>query len=193
MSLCSNRLILFDFYGVISSEIAPKWFNNHIKDSTYAAILKNKYFKPADLGLFTFKETIHNMAIDLGFNEEEILTEMKSYAKLKIPLLDKIKELKKRNTIGLLSNAAIGIFDILFPSLDFNLYFDNKCFISCDYKIKNPDLKFYNLAVEGFDQNFDEIYFIDDNISNIKVLENTKIKGIPYKNNEELFKIINKF
>ena len=192
MSLCSNRLILFDFYGVISSEIAPKWFNNHIKDSKEAAILKNKYFEPADLGIFTFKETIHNMAIDLGFNEEEILTEMKSYAKLNNPLLDEIKELKKRNTIGLLSNAAIGIFDILFPSLDFNLYFD-KCFISCDHKIKKPDLKFYNLAVEGFNQNFDEIYFIDDNISNIKVLENTKIKGILYKNNEELFNVLNKF
>lgn len=192
MSLCTKRLILFDFYGVLSSEIAPKWFSNHIKDQNEANILKNKYFEPADLGIFTFKETIDLMAKDLGFNSLDILNEMKSYAKLNQELFNKILELKEKNTIGLLSNAAIGIFDILYPELDFNLYFD-KVFISCDYKIKKPDLRFYNLAVEAFNSDFSEIYFIDDNISNIKVLENTKIKGILYKNNEQLFKIFDSF
>ena len=192
MNLCTKRLILFDFYGVLSSEIAPKWFSNHIKDKNEANILKNRYFEPADLGIFTFKETIDLMAKDLGFNSLDILNEMKSYAKLNMELFNKILELKEKNTIGLLSNAAIGIFDILYPELDFNLYFD-KVFISCDYKIKKPDLRFYNLAVEAFNSDFSEIYFIDDNISNIKVLENTKIKGILYKNNEQLFKIFDSF
>ena len=59
--------------------------------------------------------------------------------------------------------------------------------------IKKPDLKFYNLAIDQFHENFDEIYFIDDNISNIEVLKNTKIKGILYKNNEELFHLLNKY
>ena len=31
MSSWSKVLFLFDFYGVLSSEIAPKWFKNHIK------------------------------------------------------------------------------------------------------------------------------------------------------------------
>ena len=41
MSSCSKVLFLFDFYGVLSSEIAPKWFSNHIKDEEEASILKN--------------------------------------------------------------------------------------------------------------------------------------------------------
>ena len=149
MSSCSKVLFLFDFYGVLSSEIAPKWFSNHIKDEEEASILKNKYFEPADLGKYTFKETIDRMAHDLGYNSIDILEEMKSYAKLNIELLNKILELKKKNKVGLLSNAAIGIFDLLFPDLDFHIYFD-KAFVSCDYKIKKPDLKFYNLAIDQF-------------------------------------------
>ena len=192
MSSCSKVLFLFDFYGVLSSEIAPKWFKNHIKSEEEASILKNKYFEPADLGKYTFKETIDRMAFDLGYNSIDILEEMKSYAKLNIELLAKIVELRKKNRVGLLSNAAIGIFDLLFPDLDFHIYFDES-FVSCDYKIKKPDLKFYNLAVESFHEDFNEIYFIDDNISNIEVLKNTKIKGILYKNNEELFKFLNKY
>ena len=44
-------------------------------------------------------------------------------------------------------------------------------------------------------ENQDRVFtqFIDDNISNIEVLKNTKIKGILYKNNEELFHLLNKY
>lgn len=192
MSLCTKRLILFDFYGVLGQEIAPKWFHNHINNEEEAKRIKDKYFEPADLGEFTFIETISNMANDLGFDKDDILNEMKSYVKANDELLSLILKLKEKNTIGLLSNAAIGIFDILYPNLDFNLYFD-KYFISCDHKMKKPDLKFYQFAVNSFNQTFDEIYFIDDNLKNVEVLKGTKIKGILYKNNEELFQLLNKF
>ena len=48
MSSCSKVLFLFDFYGVLSSEIAPKWFSNHIKDEEEASILKK--IKPYTYG-----------------------------------------------------------------------------------------------------------------------------------------------
>ena len=95
MSLCSNRLIMFDFFGVLADEVAPKWFNNHIKDKEEAKRLKDLYFEKGDLGIYSFKETISNMAKDLGYDEIDIFNEMKSYAKLNYKLLDTLKELKK--------------------------------------------------------------------------------------------------
>ena len=192
MSLCSKRLILFDFFGVLADEVAPKWFSNHIKDKAEANRLKNYYFEKGDLGEYTFKETIENMASDLGYDKDDILNEMISYGKLNLPLLNMVKELRKKNTVCLLSNACDGIFELLFPNLDFKEYFD-KWFISCYYKIKKPDLRFYNLAVDILNQEFDEIYFIDDNMNNVSVLENTKIKGIQYTNLDTIMQFLKEF
>ena len=59
--------------------------------------------------------------------------------------------------------------------------------------MQKPHFEFYNLCVNSFDVDFDSVYMIDDNIKNIKDLNQINIKGIQYKNNEELFKELNDF
>ena len=49
-----NRLIIFDFFGVLGGELSPKWFKNHFEENL-AVELKNKYFIPADNGIYTIK------------------------------------------------------------------------------------------------------------------------------------------
>lgn len=185
-----KRIIIFDFFGVIGHEISPVWFKNHFSIEE-AKILKEKYFVDADLGLYTIDETLDRLSLDFNMKKEDIIEEWKSYVKPNEELLNKILKLKKNNKIYLLSNAAEGIFELLYPMIDFNTYFD-KTFISYQHHIKKPDLKFYNLAIEE-DKDATEIYFIDDNIENITCLEKTKIKGILFKNNKELFEILDKF
>ena len=185
-----SRLIIFDFFGVLSSEVAPKFFSNHFS-SDEAKILKDKYFIPGDLGKYTFYEVLKNISLDYNLDYEELVKEFKSYGKLNYELLNKIKELRKNNYVALLSNACSGIFEFLFPNLNFNDYFD-KYFISCDYKMKKPSIEFYELCYKSFN-NIEEAYFIDDNIENIKVLKNTPINGVLYTSNIELFKLLNKF
>ena len=185
-----NRLFIFDFFGVLSSEVAPKFFENHFSLEE-AKKIKDNYFIPADSGIYSFLETLKRISQDYNLDYEEVKKEFKSYAVLNNDLLDKLLELRKNNYVALLSNAASGTFDFLFDGFDFNKYFD-KYFISCDYKIKKPDLAFYSLCYNSF-ENIKEAYFFDDNISNVKVLEGTKIKGIQFKNNEELFYTLDKF
>lgn len=186
-----KRLLMFDFFGVIGAEISPRWFRNHFPIEE-AKILKDQYFEPADLGEYTIYETLERIAKDFNFKVEDIIKEWKSYVAPNQELLNKILKLKEKNTICLLSNAADGIFELLYPDIDFNLYFD-KVFISCYHKMKKPDIRFYLKAVEAFHENFDEIYFIDDNQKNIDCLEKTKIKGILYRKNEEVFQILDSF
>ena len=186
-----STLIIFDFYGVIGGEIAPKWFRNHF-EQPLADELKSKYFIPADQGLYTFSETLEMMAKDLGFSYDEILKEMLSYVRVNNELLDYILKLRKNNDVALLSNAAKGIYDILFPNLVLEDYFD-KLFISAYHNMQKPDLKFYNLCVNSFNKNYDEIYMIDDNIKNISHLDVIGIKGILYSNNEKLFKVLDAY
>lgn len=55
-----------------------------------------------------------------------------------------------------------------------------------------PDIRFYELCINSFGEQFDEIYFFDDNMKNIKCLDNTNIKAYQYKSNEEIFSILSK-
>ena len=61
-----KRLIIFDCFGVVFGEVAPVFFRKHFPPEE-AAVLKDKYFIPADLGLVTFDELFDSIS------EEKIL------------------------------------------------------------------------------------------------------------------------
>ena len=186
-----SKLFIFDFFGVLSGEIANRFFLNHY-NSDIALQKKDDFFKPADIGLVTFLETVNNISIDAGISKEEIIEELKKYGTINEELFKYILKLKKNNHIALLSNAPKDLHKFLFPQINLNDYFE-KIFISGQIGISKPDLKIYEKCVNSFNQKFEEIYMIDDNAKNLKDLEKLNIKGILYTTNEELFKILNKY
>lgn len=187
----NDRLIIFDFFGVLGGEMSPKWFKKHF-ELEEALRLKDKYFIPADNGVYTIYETLEHIASDLGFTYEEVVEGFKENVKVNNELFQYVLKLKENNTVSLLSNAAIGIFDLFYPDVNVYKYFD-KVFISSEYHMQKPDPKFYLECVNSFDYKFKEVFMIDDNYKNIKDLDKINIKGIQYKNNEELFNIFNKY
>ena len=186
-----KRLIIFDFFGVLGGELSPKWFGRHFNEEE-AKVLKDKYFIPADNGEYTIVETLERMAGDLGFKYEDILNEFKENVYRNEELFNYLIKLRKNNTVALLSNAALGIFDLFYPGLDLNKYFD-KVFISAENHMQKPHFEFYELCMNSFDTKFDEVYMIDDNLKNIKDIHQIGIKGIQYFNNNDLFKILDEF
>ena len=187
----NDRLIIFDFFGVLGGEMSPKWFKKHF-DPERAMELKNKYFIPADNGVYTIYETLEHIAQDLGFNYDDVVAGFKENVKVNEELFNYVLKLKENNTVCLLSNAAIGIFDLFYPDVNVYKYFD-KVFISSEYHMQKPDPKFYLTCVNSFDNEFKEVFMIDDNYKNIKDLGEINIKGIQYKNNEELFELLDKY
>ena len=51
----TNRLIIFDCFGVIFDEVAVRFFNKHFAPGQ-AAEIKDKFFIPADLGEIEYDE-----------------------------------------------------------------------------------------------------------------------------------------
>lgn len=184
-----KRLIIFDCFGVIFGEVAPVFFSRHFEPEE-AAVLKDKYFIPADLGLVTYEELFDNMAKELGMNKDDILTEWNSIIHLNEEIIPVIKELRKNADVILLSNAVESFVEGLFEKHSLNELFD-RIFISCYLKMAKPDPAIYQYAVAQMNKEYDEIYMIDDNIKNVENLHEIGIKGIQYKNIEsltELFK-----
>ena len=186
-----SKLFIFDFFGVLSGEIANRFFFNHY-NSDVALKIKDQYFKPADVGHITFTETLKKISLDIGIKYEDILEEFKRYGVINEELFQYILKLKKNNHLAMLSNAPKDLHKLLFSQINLNDYFE-KIFISGQQGLTKPDLKFYELCVNSFNQKFDEIYMIDDSDKNLKDLDKINIKGILYTNNEELFKKLDKY
>ena len=188
-----SKLFIFDFFGVISGEIANRFCYNHYSKES-ALIKKDSYFSKADIGLTTFDEIIKEMSKELNINYDEILKEFKTYGVINTKLLEYILKLKsnKNNHIALLSNGPKDCYKILFPEIDLNQYFE-KVFISGQQGISKPNIKFYEICVNSFNIKFDEIFMIDDSEKNLKNLDTLNIKSILFINNEELFKALDKY
>lgn len=174
-----NRLIIFDCFGVIFGEVAPVLFKRHFPPEQ-AAILKEKFFIPADLGLVTYDELFDSMAEEFCMNKEDLLTEWNSIIHLNEEIIPVIKELKKSADVILLSNAVESFVEGLFEKYSLNELFD-RIFISCYLKMAKPDPAIYQYAVSQMNKEYDEIYMIDDNIKNVENLHEIGIKGIQYK------------
>ena len=186
-----SRLFIFDFFGVLSGEIANRFFYNHFNSET-ALKIKDQYFIAADKGDITFIEILEKISKDLGIKYEDALSEFKQYGVINEELFKYILKLKEKNHVALLSNAPKDLHKILYPKLNLNEYFE-RVYISGQKGLSKPDLKFYELLVNSFDQKFDEIYMIDDSEKNLKNLDKLNIKGILYTNNEKLFEQLNAY
>lgn len=179
-----NELIIFDCFGVIFGEIAPIFFERHFSPEQ-AAVLKEKFFVPADLGEVTLDELFENMANELGMKKENIMKEWNELTVLKAEMIPVIEKLHETHDIALLSNAPLGFVEKLMKENNLEYLFD-KIFISCNLKMAKPDPEIYKYCVEQFNKNYEKIYMIDDNLKNLDPLPSLGITPVHFTGIEKM-------
>ncbi len=175
-----NQLILCDFFGVICSEVAPRWFAAHFKPDE-AIELKDKYFGKVDLGEITMEDTMAQIARDYDLDQEQLAADWAKLFERQDAMIDRLRQLKNEYTLVLVSNAGTGVVEKVMDDFDINDIFEKR-FISANHRMKKPDLAFYKLAIDSFDRKFDKIYMIDDNYSNLEHLPEIGVIPVLYKN-----------
>lgn len=189
-----NTLIIFDCFGVLCTEISPKWFRLRYSDEE-ALKLKAEYYNNADMGYYNIYELLDRLSMGTGIDKDTIIKEWKEIFSLNTELIDFIKnKLKGKYHLALLTNVVKDNVELLLgDSAYFSKMFD-KAFNSYEYHLRKPMHEFYELCVNSYkNEKIDKIYFIDDNSKNLVGLEDLGITPILYKNNEELFKTLQKF
>ena len=69
-----KNLIIFDCFGVLTSELAPVWFGKRFEPQQ-AKELKERYFGNADLGGKTINELMDDLARGLNIDRAVIIRE----------------------------------------------------------------------------------------------------------------------
>jgi putative hydrolase of the HAD superfamily len=108
----------------------------------------------------------------------------KKKAKVNHSILKMVKTIQENNKVGVLSNLEKTTHAILdaFGLLD---YFEFQ-FYSHKAGFAKPDKRIFKYVLDNVPFDADEIFFIDDKISNITVANSFKIKSIKYENAKKL-------
>ena len=121
--------------------------------------------------------------IEVGMDNREVNDE----------LLGIIKELRKKYSVGVLTNVSEGRL-LLDEKIDLWSHFDY-VLSSCKEGVMKPDERFYKMALEKARVSPEEAVFIDDAKKNIEGAEDLGIHGIlySYDDNSSLVESLKKF
>lgn len=172
-----RKLFLFDCFGVVVSDVSTLWLNKYCdeKQKEYA---RKVLFRKVDTGMMSQDELYEQFAAQFGMNKQSLVEEWNSLVYVKQDTIEVIKRIRQNgDVVALLSNAAVEYIDYLFTEFDLYRYFD-KIFVSAQFKTAKPDMEFYRIALDGFEEKFDKIYFTDDNPNNLHNLEELGITPI---------------
>lgn len=124
---------------------------------------------------------LHNIHLNLEQIKDLFKRSIKPNNKT-IALLPKLKNYK----LLMLSNNDDITVEILKKEHQDMLSNFEKSYFSSEYKIKKPNLNFYKILLHDSNLKPEECIFIDDKEKNIKAAEELGIKGILFKNTEQL-------
>ena len=179
-----EKVILFDFFGVISSEVSPIFFKRYFNEEE-AKIVKEEIMSKGDKGELSEEEIYDLIAKRVNETPLKVKENFKELIHINYELVNYIKELKKEYRIYLLSNAVSSFLRRILK--ENNLYeLFNEVYISGEIKLIKPYKEYFNYVIEKEDLDPSMCIMIDDNKKNIEGAISCNLNGIVFINNKDL-------
>ena len=179
-----DKVILFDFFGVISSEVSPIFFKRYFNEED-SKIIKEEIMSKGDKGELSEEEIYDLISKRVNITPFKVKEDFKELIHINNELVSYIKELKKEYKVYLLSNAISSFLRRILK--ENNLYeLFSEVYISSEIKFIKPYKEFFNYVIEKENLDPSLCIMIDDNKKNIEGAINCKLNGIIFKNNKDL-------
>lgn len=185
-----NKLIVFDFFGVMGSEVADLWLPKHFS-AEESERLHRGIISEADAGRIDPEVMYAEISRLAGVDIETLKKEWFDIARVDEGMVELTRGLRKEYTVVLLSNAYSEFIDRIFEKFSMDGCFERK-FISSDLKMIKPDPAIFNYVLSEMGFKADDAVMIDDNPRNIAAAKAVGMNGIVFCGRDALIKEIDK-
>ena len=170
------QTIVFDFFGVICSEVAPFVLPKYMTEED-AVRYKATIVQDADLGFITQTEMFEKLAEIARAPAEQLENEFRSYVKIDPETVALIEALRNKYRVALLTNAIIPFVWQIMERHDLKRLFET-ILVSAEEHLAKPDPIFYSRLLDKMGIKAEDAVFLDDNPANIAGAEKVGMKGI---------------
>lgn len=171
--------IVFDFFGVICSEIAVFWFGERFPDEV-AKRMKDECFTLADRGDIDEDEVFKRLSAISGDDPKEIERDFYSRAIINKDTVTLVEKLKETNRVALLSNAMADFLHKILRENDLYRLFETMVISGEEHLIK-PEPEIFELLLSRMGILAGEAVFIDDNPKNVAAAKAVGMHAIRFE------------
>jgi HAD superfamily hydrolase (TIGR01509 family) len=179
--------LIFDFFGVICSEISPFWFEEHFAKN--GRELQVHYSMLSDRGDITQEELLTDLSRMSGIPPQEIEKDWLTRARFNTKLIELIKDCKPKYKIGLLTNATSPFFRMVLTLSGIAELFDS-IVVSSEIRHAKPDPEIYEAILSQLSLVPAQALFIDDNPRNVQGAQRVGMSAHVYKSVEDLRELL---
>jgi len=179
---------VFDFFGVISSEVAPFWFAQHLPNYDITELRKN-YMVDADLGKTPLNVFYGKLAELTNQTTETIAQQWNDLAVIDSKVVQVVENLGKNHQVALLSNAPTDLIRPILKRHDLERLFE-LIVISGEVGMVKPNQDIYLHTLSSLGSKPEETLFIDDNKKNVDTAKMLCMKTILYDSYLDIDKLV---
>lgn len=171
--------IVFDFFGVICSEVAPFWLARYLEPEVAVAV-KADLVGAADRGDISQATLFTKLAELASVTPEGVAQEWRECARLDPRVIDLVKRVAAEGEVSLLSNSpAPFVRELLFASGIESLF--TAVVVSSEVGWAKPDRRIYVHLVESLGIRPTDMVLIDDNPVNLIGARDVGIAGVLFE------------
>jgi HAD superfamily hydrolase (TIGR01509 family) len=159
------RCAVFDFFGVISDEVAPPWLAGLFPAERVKEI-RDTLFVAADRGDISQDELFAQLTKLTGVGHADLLAEWNRRAKVDPAMVALIRGLRGKCRLGLLTNAAGPFVRSIIDAHALEPLFD-AVIVSAEVRMAKPEPAIFRAMLDKLTVTPGDAVMIDDNPANI--------------------------
>jgi HAD superfamily hydrolase (TIGR01509 family) len=177
-------VLVFDFFGVICSEIAPFVLPRYM--SAEAAVeYKETIVRDADLGLISQQQMFEDLSRLAGAPAGQLEEEFWARVRIDSKVVDLIERVRRHHRVALLTNAIVPFVRQVMAQFDLERLFET-ILVSAEEGLAKPDPVFYTRMVERLSVPASDCLFTDDNPANLAGARAAGMNAILFETAEKL-------
>jgi HAD superfamily hydrolase (TIGR01509 family) len=178
------KCLVFDFFGVISSEVAPFWLAKHVSASQAAAV-KATIIQAADRGTLSQDELFSSLAELAAVPPAQVEREWQSLVHIDARMVDLLRALASQCKRGLITNAPSPFVRAVLDRYALAGLFD-AIIVSSEVGLAKPDREIYERLLALLSVKPADALMIDDNADNVAGAIAAGMDGLLFRSYEQL-------